>query len=336
MESFGSDNHAGAHPRALEALAAANEGHAVSYGADPWTARAVERFRELFGAEVEVFFVFNGTGANVASLAALARPYEAVLCTESAHVNVDECGAPERFAGCKLLPLPAPDGKLRPEQVGAALARRGDQHAVQPRVVTVSQATELGTIYTARQLGALVTICHEHGLRLHVDGARIANAAAALGAPLSELLDGVDAISFGGTKNGLVFGEAVVLRDPELAAAFPFVRKQATQLPSKARFVAAQFEALLADGLWLENAAHANAMAARLADAVRDAVEIVHPVESNAVFARVPAAAIPALQAAAYFYVWDEAESVVRWMTAWDTTEADVDRFAAAVRRELA
>lgn len=330
MRSFASDNYAGAHPRVLETLAAANEGHAAAYGDDPWTARAVARFRELFDEEVEVFFVFNGTGANVASLAALARPFEGVICAAGAHVDVDECGAPERFAGCKLLPVDAPAGKLTTAAIETRLGGRGDQHRVQPRVVTISQATELGTVYTAQELAGLATVCHEQGLRLHVDGARIANAVAATG----ELPRGADAISFGGTKNGLVFGEAVVLR-PGVARDFAFVRKQATQLPSKGRFVAAQFEALLADGLWLETARHANATAARLADGVRDVVEIVQPVESNAVFARLPADAVPALQEVSPFYVWDEARGIVRWMTAWDTTGEDVDAFAAAVRCAL-
>ncbi|HEY6053259.1 MAG TPA: low specificity L-threonine aldolase [Gaiellaceae bacterium] len=330
MISFASDNYAPAHPRALEAIAAANEGHAAAYGGDPWTARAAERICELFDDDVEVFFVFNGTGANVASLAALARPFEAVICAAGAHVDVDECGAPERFVGCKLLPVEAPGGKLTPAAVESRLGGRGDEHRAQPRVVTVSQATELGTVYTPAELAELVTLCREEGLRLHVDGARLANAVAATG----ELPRGADAVSFGGTKNGLVFGEAVVLRR-ELAAEFPFLRKQATQLPSKGRFVAAQFAALLADGLWLETARHANAQAARLAEAVRDVVEIVQPVESNAVFARVPAEALPALQAASPFYVWDEPRGIVRWMTAWDTTDEDVDAFAAAVRRAL-
>ena len=331
MRAFASDNWAPAHPRVLEAVAAANEGHAPSYGADRWTVRAVERFRELFDAEVEVFFVFNGTGANVASLAALARPFEAVLCAEGAHVNVDECGASERFAGCKLLPLAAPDGKLRPEALEAALADRGDEHRSQPRVVTISQATELGTVYKDDELESLVTQCNEQDLLLHVDGARIANAVAAGGALPRE----ADAISFGGTKNGLLYGEAVVFPRRELAADFAFVRKQATQLPSKARFVAAQFEALLEGGLWLETAARANAMARRLADAVADAVELVQPVESNALFARLPADRIEAAQAVAPFYVWNESEHVVRWMTSWDTTEDDVDRFAEGVRAAL-
>ena len=224
MRAFASDNWAPAHPRVLEAVAAANEGHAPSYGADRWTARAVERFRELFDADVAVFFVFNGTGANVASLAALGRPFEAVLCAEGAHVNVDECGAPERFAGCKLLPLAAPDGKLRPDAVAGALGDRGDEHRSQPRVVTISQATELGTVYRDDELRALVTRSHEQELLLHVDGARIANAVAAGGALPRE----ADAISFGGTKNGLLYGEAVVFPRAELAADFAFVRKQAT------------------------------------------------------------------------------------------------------------
>jgi threonine aldolase len=329
---FASDNWAGAHPRALEAIAAANSGYAHSYGADPWTERATERFRELFDDDVSVFFVFNGTGANVASLASLVRPFEGVICIEEAHVNVDECGAPERFAGCKLLPVATPDGKLTPELVRTRLGGRGDEHRVQPRALAISQSSELGTVYSPEQLEALVTLCRSEGFRLHVDGARLANAVAATG----QLPRGADTIAFGGTKNGLVFGEAIVVADPGLAAELRFVRKQATQLPSKARFVAAQFDAFLSDGLWLETAAHANAMARRLADAIGGVLDHAFPVEANAVFPILPLDRIERLQAEAEFYVWDEERGVARWMTAWDTTEEDVDRFAEAVHRLLA
>src|SRR5918998_1916646 len=244
---FASDNNAGVHPRVWDALRSADQGHAVAYGDDVYTERAVSLFREQFGEAAEVFFVFGGTGANVSALAAVTRPFRAVVCAESAHVNVDECGAPERFTGCKLLDLPTPDGKLRPEQVEPLLARLGDQHHVQPRVVTVSQATELGTVYTVEELSRLAAFAHGRGMLLHMDGARLANAAAHLNASLKELTAGagVDVLSFGGTKNGMMYGEAVVFFDPALAEEFKFVRKQSAQLPSKTRFIAAQFAALL-------------------------------------------------------------------------------------------
>src|SRR5919202_3677493 len=264
---FASDNNAGVHPRVWDALRAADRGHAVAYGDDVYTETAVRLFRERFGEAAEVFFVFGGTGANITALAALTRPHHAVVCAETAHINVDECGAPERFAGCKLLALATPSGKLRAEQVEPLLARAGDQHHVQPRVVSVSQATELGTVYTAEELRRLAEFAHARGMLLHVDGARLANAAAHTGASLRELTAdaGVDVLSFGGTKNGMMYGEAVVFLDPRLAEGFKFVRKQAAQLPSKMRFVAAQFTALLAEDLWLQNASHANHMARLLA-----------------------------------------------------------------------
>lgn len=332
MRSFGSDNSAGALPEVLAALTSANEGHAPAYGEDPWTARATGRLRELLGREAEVLFTFNGTGANVLALAALVRPWEAVICTESAHVQVDECAAPERFTGCKLLPQPTTDGKLRPEQVEAALAGTGDEHRVQPRLVTVAQATEWGTVYTAAELAALAEVAHAHRLLLHVDGARLANAVAHLELPLAALAESVDALTFGGTKNGLVFGEAVAFLRPVDGARF--LRKQAMQLASKMRFVSAQFEALLANDLWLRAAGRANAAARRLAEALPE-VELVAPVESNAVFAHVPPAAVAELLHDTHFYVWDEERSIVRWMTAFDTSDEDVDEFAGRVRRAV-
>ena len=336
---FASDNNAGVHPRVLDAVRAANQGHAVAYGDDAYTERAVRLFRERFGGSAEVFFVFGGTGANVAALAALTRPHHAVVCAETAHVNVDECGAPERFAGCKLVALPTPDGKLRPGQVEPLLARRGDQHHVQPRVVTVSQPTELGTVYTVEELARLAEFAHREGMLLHVDGARLANAAAHLGAPLSELTAGagVDVLSFGGTKNGMMYGEAVVFFDPALAADFRFVRKQCAQLPSKMRFVAAQFTALLTEDLWLETASHANRMARALAEELRriPRVELTQPVESNAVFAVLPPAAVERVRERFFFYVWDERTSEVRLMCSFDTTEEDVTELAAAVREAV-
>jgi threonine aldolase len=335
---FASDNYAGVLPRVLGAIAAANTGHAVSYGGDEWTARLEELFRTHFGDEARTALVFNGTGANVVALQALTRPYEACICAATAHLNVDECGAPERVAGLKLLAVDTPDGKLTPELVAPRLARFGDEHAVQPRVVSITQSTELGTLYTPDEIAALVAQAHERGMLLHVDGARLANAAAALGVPLRAITTdvGADAVSFGGTKNGMLLGEAVVFLRAGLGGEVAFLRKQSMQLASKMRFIAAQFEALLAD--WRTPAAHANSMAARLAEAVSgiEGVQITQRVQANAVFAVLPPAATAWLQERWRFYVWDEATGEVRWMCSWDTTGDDVDAFAADVAEAVA
>jgi threonine aldolase len=341
---FASDNHAGAHPEVLEALAAANGGHAGSYGSDPWTDRGAALLGAHFGGKARAFFVFNGTGANVASVAALARPYEAVICTDVAHMHLDECGAPEQLAGVKLLPVAAPLAKLTPDDVRSWEAKRGDEHHVQPRVVSITQATELGTVYRPDEVGALADAAHALDMYLHVDGARLANAAASLEVGFAELTTdaGVDVVSFGGTKNGLVFGEAVVFCRPELAREFEFTRKRLGQLASKMRFVSAQFEALLSGDLWLRSARHANEMATRLGATVGeiDGVNVLYPVEANGVFARLPRPAIERLLAELPgedpFYIWDDHLDEVRWMCAWDTTEADVDAFAARVREAVA
>jgi threonine aldolase len=336
---FASDNNAGIHPEVLRAIAEANAGDAPAYGADAVTARAVSRFRELLGADADVFFVFNGTGANVLGLQALTRPWHAVICAETSHVAVDECGAGERFTGCKVITVPTADGKLRPDAVRRHLTGFGVEHHVQPRVVSIAQPTEYGTVYSVDEIRALAELAHGAGLYLHVDGARIANAAASLDLPLAAFTRdaGVDVLSFGGTKNGLMVGEAVVFLRPGLADDFRFVRKQGMQLASKMRFVAAQYDALLADGLWLRSAAHANRLARRLADAVRGVpgVRITQPVDANAVFATLPRAAIAALQERHPFYVWNEELAEVRWMTHFATTDADVDAFAASVREVL-
>jgi threonine aldolase len=342
---FASDNFAGAHPDVLAAVAAANDGHVPAYGADPYTAAAEARLRDHFGDDAHSFLVFNGSAANVLSLIATARPFEAVICPDTAHLNVDECGAPERIAGVKLYTVAAPGGKLTPELVAARLRtiRIGDEHAAQPRIVSISNAAELGTVYTPDEVRALADLAHQHDLLLHLDGARLANAAACLDVPLRALTTdaGVDVVSFGGTKNGLLFGDAVVFLSAGLADDFLYLRKQSLQLASKMRFVAAQFDALLRDDLWLRNAAHANAMAGRLAHAVKEipGVRITELVESNAVFAILPPAARERLLGAwpgdLPFHVWNEETGEVRWMTAWDTTEDDVDRFAAAVAEAL-
>jgi threonine aldolase len=333
--SFGSDNHAGAHASVLEKIAEVSGGHLPSYGSDPWTSLAEKRIRAMSGASGGIYFVFNGTAANVLGLSLLLdRPFEAVICAESAHLNVDECGAPERVLGSKLLPVPTPDGKLTPELVASRLDGRGDEHRAQARVVAITQVTELGTCYSLGELQALSEFCRFHSLRLFLDGARLANAVAHLGCELADIAACVDVLSFGGTKNGAVGAEAVIVMDPALAAAAPFQRKQQMQLASKMRFLAAQFLALLDDGLWLSSARHANSMAARLATGIGGlpGVRLRHPVQSNAVFATLDPAHIRLLQQDWQFHVWDPRSHVVRWMTAFDTTESDVDLFAAAVR----
>jgi len=333
--SFASDNNATVHPEVLEAIRRANDGHAVGYGDDPYTEAAVGKFREQFGADVAVFFVFNGTAANVLSLQALTRPFHAVLCPELSHIYVDECGAPEKFTGCKLVPLAAREGKLTVETVAHAYHGIGDQHHVQPRVISITQSTEMGTVYKPAEIEALARFAHEHEMFLHMDGARIANAAAAQRLTLRQATRdlGVDVLSFGGTKNGLMGVEAVVFFRPELAKDFLFVRKQGMQLASKMRFMSAQMEALLTEDLWRRNAEHANRMARLLEEKVSKlpGVRIVYQVEANGVFAQIPAAAIPKIQEQYFFYVWSEEESVVRWMCSFDTTEEDVRQFTEFV-----
>jgi threonine aldolase len=335
---FASDNHAGVHAEVMDAIVAANAGHAAAYGGDPWTARAVRCFREHFGPAARTYPVFNGTGANVLSMAMLMQPWQAVVCAHTAHLHVDECGAPER-AGRKLLTVETPDGRLTPELVEPVLVRIGDEHVIQPRVVSITQSTELGTVYTPEAVRALADWAHGHGMLLHVDGARLCNAAASLGVPLRAITTdaGVDALSFGGTKAGLMGAEAVVLLREDFDDSFKYLRKQGMQLASKMRYISAQLEALLGGDLWLRAAEHANAMARRLADHVADVpgLRITQPVEANGVFAVLPPAATARLQQDWPFYVWDEGTGEVRWMTAWDTSPDDVDAFAAAIRAEL-
>ncbi len=333
--SFASDNNAGVHREVMEAVARANEGHVVGYGDDPYTESAAAKFREHFGNDVEVFFVFNGTAANVLGLKALTQSYHAVICTEAAHIYTDECGAPEKFTGCKLLPIVAPDGKLTVESIKSAYHGIGDQHHVQAKVVAITQATEMGTVYKPEEIRAIAGFAHDNNMFVHMDGARIANAAVSLGLSLRQATRdlGVDVLSFGGTKNGLMGGEAVVFFRNELAHDFKFLRKQGMQLNSKMRFVAAQFEALLSNDLWAKSARHANAMAKILESEMRNkkGVEVVYPVEANGVFARIPHAAIAELQERYFFYVWNEERSVVRWMCSFDTTEEDTRQFGKYV-----
>ena len=341
--SFASDNSAGAHPLVLEAMVAANEGHAVAYGSDPWTRAAERQIQDLVDTDAVTRFVWSGTGANVLALASMLRPAECVVCAEGAHIAVDETGAPERVLGAKVLTLPSADGKLRPEQLEPLRHLIGAEHHAQPGVLSITQSTELGTLYTASEVAALCDAAHALGMRVHLDGARIANATAALGGTVDAMRSftsqaGVDVVSFGGTKAGMAYGEAVVYLDPALAERSRYLRKNVTQLPSKMRFIAAQFSALLTDGLWLDLAAHANAMATRLYEATRDipGVAFDRAPEVNSVFPVLPPAAIEPLMAWCFFWPWDMSRNQVRWMAAWDTTEADVETFAAGVRAELA
>ncbi len=339
LRSFASDNNAGIHPEILKAIAMVNQGHVVGYGADPYTALAVNTFREHFGDDVEVFPVFNGTGANCLSLEALTKSYHAVICAASAHIYTDECGAPEKFTGCKLIPILTPDGKLTVELVRHAYHGIGDEHHVQPKVISITQATEMGTVYRPEEIRALANFAHERDLYLHMDGARIANAAASLGQTLRQATRdlGVDVLSFGGTKNGIMGGEAVVFFRPELAQDFLFLRKQSMQLASKMRFISAQLGALLTNNLWLANAQHSNHMAKLLENEIRQIphVRIVYHVEANGVFAKIPHDAIEKIRERYFFYVWNEEESVVRWMCSFDTTEEDVRDFARYVAKVI-
>jgi len=335
--SFASDNNAGVHGEVIEAISRANAGHVVAYGDDPYTARAVKAFEKHLGRNIAVFFVFGGTGANVLGLQAATNSYQAVVCATTAHINVDECGAPEKFTGCKLISVETPDGKITTDHVRPFLHALGVEHHVQPRVISVSQATEMGTVYSTTELRALSSFAHKKNMLLHMDGARIANAAVGLNVTLKEITAdvGVDVLSFGGAKNGMMYGEAVVFFDEALAEDFKFIRKQGMHLPSKMRFIAAQFEALLSGDLWRRSATHANRMAQMLANELKSIpqIRITQPVQSNGVFAVIPPKYIPALQKKYFFYVWNEEISEVRLMTSFDTTEQDVHQFIAAARK---
>jgi threonine aldolase len=337
--SFASDNTAGVAPEVMDALIEANTPAALAYGSDRWTDALTERFRSLYDAPVEVLLCWGGTGANVVGLASLLAPWQAIICSDDAHIAVDECGAPTRFSGAMLLTVPTDDGKLVPAHLDRFRSYLGDQHHPQPAVVSISQVTELGTVYAVDEIGELAEAVHAAGMTLHLDGARIANAVAATGAGLPEMVrdTGVDVMTFGATKNGAMYGEAVVYVRPELAEGARFTRKQAGQLPSKARFVSAQLLALLDDDRWIHQAEHANAMARLLADGARtiDGVTLAHEPAANAVFVHLPREAITTLQDWSFFWDWDHATSMVRWMTSFATTEADVDRFLDGVRAVL-
>ena len=337
--TFASDNNAGIHPIVLKAIAAINQGHCVGYGDDPYTLKVLQKFKEHFGRDSETFIVFNGTAANCLSLRTLTHGFEGIFCAEAAHIYVDECGAPERFTGCKLIPLPTQSGKLTIEAVTSAYHGVGDQHHVQPRVISITQATEVGTVYTPDEIRALSSWAHNRKMFLHMDGARIANAAVSLGLNLRQVTRdaGVDVLSFGGTKNGAMGAEAVVVFNKKLAGDFLYLRKQGMQLASKMRFVAAQLDALLSGDLWKKNATHSNRMAKLLEREVKKIprVKVVYPVEANGVFAQIPREAISKLQKRSFFYPWDLEKSIVRWMCSFDTTEDDIRRFASLVAKAV-
>lgn len=346
LRAFASDNAAGAHPTVLQAVIEANEGHALAYGDDDHTRECEAHFRELFGTDVVTRLAFNGTGANIAALAtmmgSLRGPHHAIVCTNWSHIEADETGAPERVLGTKLIDLASVDAKLTPEQIDEVSHLRGVQHHVQPGIVSITQPTELGTLYTADEIAAICEVAHRHDMLVHLDGARIANATAALGATRDALRSftidaGVDVVSFGGTKNGALGAEAVVFLDPELAIGSEYVRKQVTQLPSKMRYLAAQFNALLDDDLWIDLGRHSNDMARRLHELVAavDGVDVGAPPQVNSVFPILPVESIAPLRAWCFFWDWDPSIHQVRWMTAWDTTTGDVETFAEGVRAQL-
>lgn len=336
MRSFASDNNSGVHPFVMEALSNANRDHAFGYGDDQWTAEAVRKIKETFTPDCEPFFVFNGTGSNILALQLLTRPYNSILCAETAHIYVDECGSPVKSTGCQIRPIDTPDGKLTPERILPYLHGFGDQHHSQPGAIYISQCTELGTLYTVEELKAITHLAHEYNMYVHMDGARISNAAAALNVSLKELtVDcGIDVLSFGGTKNGLMMGECVVVFNPDLAKSARFYRKQSAQLASKMRYLSCQFTAYLTDNLWLKNATHANRMAQLLYQELKKypGVTFTQKPETNALFLTMPRKVIDKLLETYFFYFWNEANNEVRLVTSFDTTEEDVKAFIETLR----
>lgn len=337
MRSFASDNNSGVHPSVMEAIIKANQNHALGYGDDKWTVEATQRIKELFTADCELLFVFNGTGSNTIALQLLTRPYHSIICAETAHIYVDECGAPAKMTGCQMRPIATKDGKLMPQLIRPYLHGFGDQHHSQPGAIYISQSTELGTIYTPEELKAITQLAHEHGMYVHMDGARIANAAAALDKSFNELTVecGIDTLSFGGTKNGLMMGECVIVFNPALFGEVAFYRKQTTQLASKMRYLACQFTAYLSNDLWLENAGHANNMAEILYKELTEFEEITftQKVETNQLFLKMPREWIEYMLQKYFFYFWNEQENEIRLVTSFDTTEEDIKGFIEYLKK---
>ena len=339
FRSFASDNNAGVHPLIMNALMEANKNHTVAYGDDKYTETAISDLKKIFGNEIDVYFVYNGTGANVVSLQSLISSFNSVICAETSHINVDECGAPEKFNGAKLISCATESGKLTIDMIKSHLSVLGDQHHSQPKVISLTQATELGTVYTVKELKQICDFAHQNGLYVHMDGARIANAAVSLNKSMREITTdvGIDVLSFGGTKNGIMFGEAIIFFDKNLSTNTKFYRKQAMQLASKMRYISVQFSELLKNNLWAKNASHANNLAKKLADELKQfsEIEIIYPVETNAIFAKIPKKYIQPLIDETFFYVWDEETSVVRWMTSFDTTEIDIENFIKIIKKTI-
>ncbi|MGM0620791.1 MAG: threonine aldolase family protein [Bacteroidota bacterium] len=335
-KGFASDNNSGIHPLILKGIEEANQGHVKGYGDDPYTQKAIQLFKEKFGDETEIFFVFNGTGANVLGLSTVTQSFNSIVCAETAHIEEDECGAPEKFSGCKLLPVEPENGKLTPESVKRHLKGFDFEHHSQPRVISISQVTEMGTVYQPDEIRVLADLAHSNNMLLHMDGARIANAAVALNMDFKSFTKdcGVDVLSFGGTKNGMMMGEAVLFFNPELTINTKYLRKQSMQLYSKMRFVGAQFLAYFKNDLWKETASHANKMARLLEAEVSKIpeIKITQPVEANGVFAQVPKKIIAPLQEHFFFYPWNELKGEVRWMTSFDTTETEIYEFAQLIK----
>lgn len=339
LKSFASDNNSPVHPKVMEALCNVNTGDVISYGDDDYTRSAIKKFKELLGEDIEVYFVYNGTGANITGIKSAANSFNSIICVETAHINVDECGAPENFCGSKLITVSSVDGKLKVEHIRKQLHALGDEHHSQPGLISITQSTELGTVYTIEELKELCGFAHKNGLLVHMDGARIANAAAFLNTSIKSMTKdaGVDVLSFGGTKNGMMFGEAVVFFNKSLAKNYKFIRKQGMQLASKMRYISAQFEAMLTDDLYLKNARQSNLMAKKLEEELLKIpeIKITQKVEANAIFAIVPKSAIEKLLKQYFFYMWDEENSEVRWVTAFDTTIEDIQGFIYALKEAL-
>lgn len=336
---FASDNNSGVHPLIMQAIVDANKGHCIAYGDDPWTEKAVEKIKELFNTDISVYFVFNGTASNVLGISSFVRSYNAIICPESSHINMDECGATEKHTGCKLLSVSASDGKISLSQIKSQMKGTGFEHHAQPKIISISQPTELGTIYTYDELKSICDFAHRNNMYVHMDGARISNAVVSLNCDINSITHdaGIDVLSFGGTKNGMMYGEALIFFNNELAGDFKYLRKQYMQLASKMRFISAQFIAFLENDLWLQNARHANRMARILHDRIAGlkGLTISQETRSNGVFAIIPAEIIHELRKEFFFYTWDESRSEVRWMTSFDTQESDIDDFVNHLKKLL-
>jgi threonine aldolase len=335
-KSFASDNYSGIHPNVLNAISSANFGQQPAYGNDDYTYQAIEKFKKIFGNNIEIFFVFNGTAANVLGLQSLLNSYNAIICSDCSHINQDECGAPEKNLGSKLITIPSKDGKISPDSIQKKIIRLNDQHYVQAKIISITQSTEYGTIYSKDEIKDLADFAHKNNLYLHMDGARFANAVAGLNLDPREITNsiGLDLMSFGGTKNGLMCGEAVIFFNPSLAKNFKYIRKQSMQLASKMRFISAQFMAILENELWIKNAKHANDMARYLSESLSNIswVLLVYPVQANAVFIKIPKSLINQIQEKYSFYIWNEEESMIRLMTAFDTSQQDIDDFISYLK----